>query len=165
MDLLAHRGPDGHGFWNDDTCWMLHRRLAIQDLSVAGQQPMQSPSGRYQMVFNGEIYNHLNLRKRFLCDVAFRGHSDTETLLALFERLGSGMLPHLVGMWAFVIWDVQEQQAFISRDRFGQKPLYWCKRDGDWFFSSELKPLLAGQGAQVYNPLAISEYLALGNYD
>jgi len=165
MDLLAHRGPDGHGFWNDDTCWMLHRRLAIQDLSVAGQQPMQSPSGRYQMVFNGEIYNHLNLRKRFLCDVSFRGHSDTETLLALFERLGSGMLPHLVGMWAFVIWDVQEQQAFISRDRFGQKPLYWCKRDGDWFFSSELKPLLAGQGAQVYNPLAISEYLALGNYD
>jgi asparagine synthase (glutamine-hydrolysing) len=165
ISTLAHRGPDGSGLWNDNVCWMMHRRLAIQDLSEAGKQPMVSPSGRYVISFNGEIYNHLELRKKYLGHFNFNGHSDTETLLALYELMGANMQQHLVGMWAFVIWDVQEQQAFISRDRFGQKPLYWVRDQTSWYFSSEIKPLLSIIQRVEVNSIAISEYIALGNYD
>jgi asparagine synthase (glutamine-hydrolysing) len=162
---LAHRGPDGNGLWNDGFCWITHTRLAIQDLSEAGKQPMVSHSGKYVISFNGEIYNHLDLRKRYLSDLKFKGHSDTETILALYERMGTAMLPHLVGMWAFVIWDKQNQEAIISRDRFGQKPLYWTRHTSAWFFSSEIQPLLTAESRTKINPLAISEYITLGNYD
>lgn len=163
--LLKHRGPDGHGVWSDENIALVHTRLAIIDLSSAGHQPMVSPNGRYIITFNGEIYNHLDLRKKFLPDARFNGHSDTETILALYERMGERMLEQLVGMWAFGIWDSLEKTLIVSRDRFGQKPLYYRKKSQTILFSSEIKPLLFKDGGDLVNPLALSEYLALGNYE
>lgn len=165
MKELAHRGPDDRGSWMDDHATLVHTRLSILDLSEAGHQPMVSQSGRYIITYNGEIYNHQELRSRFLLGVQFRGHSDTETLLALYEKLGHGMLTHLVGMWALGIWDTKEKKLFLSRDRFGQKPLYWVdlgKRQ--WIFASEQKALLPFVSERTLNHTAAVEYLSLGNY-
>jgi|GEM_PF-481838 len=161
---LAHRGPDDEGFWEDAQVTMVHLRLSILDLSEAGHQPMVSKGGDYIMVYNGEIYNHLELRKQFLKDWTFKGHSDTETILALYERFGEGMLPHLVGMWAMAIWDVRQQRLFVSRDRYGQKPLFFARTNDAWMFSSEVKPLLEFLPSRTANATAVAEYLALGNY-
>lgn len=164
---LQHRGPDGNGIWMDDNITLVHTRLSILDTSDAGSQPMASLDGRFVISYNGEIYNHLELRKRFLSDVKFRGHSDTETVLLLYERLGENMLQYMIGMWAFAIWDTKGKRLFISRDRYGQKPLYYRKVKGALFFSSEIGPLLKITNAKetTTNLLAISEYLALGNYE
>lgn len=164
LKSLNHRGPDGNGRWFDDDVILIHTRLAIQDLTEAGHQPMLSRSGRYIITFNGEIYNHLDLRKRFLADHIFTGHSDTETILALFEKLGARMLQHLLGMWAMAIWDTIEKKLFVSRDRYGQKPLYYVRVKDALFFSSEITPLLHQGADRNPNLLALSEYLALGNY-
>jgi len=163
IKLLHHRGPDGNGVWQDDNIIIVHTRLSIQDLTEAGKQPMISQSGRFIITFNGEIYNHLSLRKRFLPDHKFKGHADTETILELFEKMGEKMLPYLIGMWAFAIWDSTEKKLFVCRDRFGQKPLYRVKKDDSFFLASEIKPLLK-KGLNEFNVLAASEYLALGNY-
>lgn len=163
--LMVHRGPDGQGVFLDDDIALAHRRLAILDLSEAGAQPMHTQDERYVIVHNGEIYNHLDLRKRFLPDYLFKGHSDTETLLALYALQGKNMLSHLVGMWAFGIWDKTDKKLFISRDRYGQKPLYWRKNaDKSLVFASEIKPLLFDGEKSAMNPTAVVEYLALGNY-
>ncbi|MDB5273292.1 MAG: hypothetical protein JWO58_1659 [Chitinophagaceae bacterium] len=163
--LLQHRGPDGQGIFQDEYITLAHRRLAIIDLSDAGAQPMHSSDQRYVIVHNGEIYNHRELRTQFLPDTRFAGHSDTETLLALYAQLGETMLQHLVGMWAFAIWDTVKQTVFISRDRYGQKPLYYRKAtDGTLRFASEIKPLLEEGERPSMNETAVVEYLALGNY-
>lgn len=159
-DRILHRGPDSAGYWcNRNECIALgHRRLAIVDLSPAGQQPMHSASGRYVMAFNGEIYNHLDLRK-LLADAAapdakfgehqrtvWRGHSDTETLLAAFDIWGIEVaIKRVVGMFAFAVWDRQERVLTLGRDRLGEKPLYYgWQGKGDraaFLFASELKAL------------------------
>ncbi|MEZ5050574.1 MAG: asparagine synthase (glutamine-hydrolyzing) [Saprospiraceae bacterium] len=162
--LLLHRGPDDSGWFEDQSLVLVHRRLSILELSQAGHQPMESSSGRYVLVYNGEIYNHLELRKQFLTNHKFRGHSDSETIVELFDNLGPHMLSHLVGMWAIAIWDKKDQSLFLSRDRFGQKPLYWIKTNDGIFFSSEIKPLLRRLDSVSPNPTAMAEYLALGNY-
>jgi len=145
-DALAHRGPDGDGLWIDAAAGVVlgHRRLAIVDLSPAGAQPMLSTCGRYVLVYNGEIYNHLELRDT-LGGVAWRGHSDTETVLAMFTRHGvQATLHHLVGMFAMALWDRQDQCLVLVRDRMGEKPLYWGRLPaGDLVFGSELKALRA----------------------
>lgn len=165
IESLTHRGPDGKGVWDDGyEVSLIHRRLAVQDLTNAGHQPMMSPSGRYVISFNGEIYNHLELRKRFLGDARFNGHSDTETLVVLFERLGTSMLQYLVGMWAICIWDAVKKELFVSRDRFGQKPLYWARTKESIFISSEIRLILRFIEDREPNPLAVSEYLGAGNY-
>lgn len=165
IDLLRHRGPDGQGQWQDERAGLAHRRLAILELSEAGAQPMRSESGRYLISYNGEVYNHLKLRAKHFPGRPWRGHSDTETLLALFEKLGEGMFAEMVGMWAMAIWDTQEKRLLISRDRYGQKPLYYrFYPDGSFALSSEIKPLLQPGQKNPVNPLMAAEYLALGNY-
>ena len=163
--LMKHRGPDGEGIFQDDFVALAHRRLAILDLSEAGAQPMHTPDRRYVIAYNGEVYNHLELRNKFLPDYPFRGHSDTETILALYALQGVQMQQHLVGMWAIAIWDSLEKTMFISRDRYGQKPLYWrFAKNGSFHFASEMKPLLETDERPHLNPTALVEYLALGNY-
>jgi asparagine synthase (glutamine-hydrolysing) len=145
-DAIVHRGPDGSGEWVD-ACHGIalgHRRLAIVDLSEHGRQPMTSTCGRYTVVYNGEIYNHLELRAG-LDGFAWRGHSDTETLLACFTRHGViEALPKLVGMFALAVWDRDDHALILARDRMGEKPLYVGKLPGgDFVFGSELKALRA----------------------
>lgn len=140
---LVHRGPDSDGFWcsEEDGLAFGHRRLAIQDLSQAGHQPMASNSGRYIMVFNGEVYNHLELREQF-ADEIWRGHSDTETILACIDAWGfEKTLKQLTGMFAIALWDGEQSKLFLARDRLGEKPLFYTNQNGSLIFSSELKAL------------------------
>ena len=142
-DALEHRGPDDSGEWVDAETGVAlgHRRLSIIDLSPAGHQPMQSASGRYIFIFNGEIYNHLALRKE-LEDISWRGHSDTETLLVAFEQWGiETALQKSVGMFAFALWDRQDRALILGRDRLGEKPLYYGWQNKSFLFGSELKAL------------------------
>jgi asparagine synthase (glutamine-hydrolysing) len=144
-DAIVHRGPDDAGVWTDEEAGvaLAHRRLSILDLSPAGHQPMLSPSGRYVMVFNGEIYNHLTLRQR-LAGYGWRGHSDTETLLAGFERWGvEATLKKSVGMFAIALWDRETATLTLARDRLGEKPLYYGWQGEALLFGSELKALKA----------------------
>lgn len=146
-DSLLHRGPDDGDVWIDADAGigLGHRRLAILELSPAGRQPMHSACGRYVIAFNGEIYNHLELRgelKRAGITVAWRGHSDTETLLACFVAWGvQETLTRTVGMFAFALWDRSERRLHLARDRFGEKPLYYGWSRGAFVFGSELKAL------------------------
>ena len=163
--LLKHRGPDDTGIFNDDGVTLLHMRLSIIELSELGHQPMASSCGRYHIIFNGEIYNHLELRKKFLPNYPFKGHSDTETIIELFRLQQEKMLPFLVGMWAMIIWDKKTKNVFISRDRYGQKPLYTRRlNNGNWLLSSEMKPIINDNEQPGYNATALTEFIALGNY-
>ncbi len=143
---IAYRGPDSAGAWLDPEQQVAlgHRRLAILDLSPAGEQPMTSPSGRYVTVYNGEIYNHLELRERL--SGPWRGHSDTETLLAAIEAWGvEKALGECAGMFALALWDRHEKALILARDRLGEKPLYYgwqgTGEEAAFLFGSELKAL------------------------
>lgn len=148
---LVHRGPDDEGSWVDPGAGiaLTHRRLSILDLSSAGHQPMLSASGRHVLAYNGETYNHLELRaeleRRGLAPAAgWRGHSDTETLLAACDAWGlEATLERAVGMFALALWDRSEQTLFLARDRMGEKPLYYGRMGGLLLFGSELKALRA----------------------
>ncbi len=145
-DQIAHRGPDDSGVWvdHDSSIALAHRRLSILDLSPAGHQPMHSASGRYVLVFNGEVYNHLDLRKQLLSEgeISWRGHSDTETLLACIEAWGlERALQASVGMFAMAVWDRRERVLQLARDRMGEKPLYYGWQGDTLLFGSELKAL------------------------
>lgn len=146
LATIRHRGPDASGKWFDEAVGLGlgHVRLSILDLSEAGAQPMVSASGRYVMVFNGEVYNHLTIRAALevLSTQAWRGHSDTETLLAGIEAWGlEATLQRAAGMFALAIWDRQTQVLRLARDRLGEKPLYYCYRKDSFAFGSELKAL------------------------
>jgi len=146
---IQSRGPDDSGVWVDEAAGLAlaHRRLSIIDLSPAGHQPMHSPCGRFTLVFNGEIYNHEDLRHELeTVGGAFdwRGHSDTETLLAGLRHWGMDTcLQHLNGMFAFALWDRLERSLFLARDRMGEKPLYYGRSGKSFLFGSELKALTA----------------------
>jgi len=142
-DALAHRGPDGEGFFLDGAVGLGHRRLSILDLSVAGCQPMASRNGRYHITYNGEIYNFVELRRE-LTDLgfSFQTSTDTEVLLAAFVCWGPACLKKLNGMWAFAIWDKQARTLFLARDRFGVKPLFICHAPKRFAFASEIKALI-----------------------
>ncbi len=144
---LVHRGPDSGGVWKDaDTGLALaHRRLAIQDLSQFGHQPMHSSSGRYATVFNGEIYNFKSLAAELAeHGHRFNGHSDTEVVLAAIEQWGiENALLKFVGMFALAIWDRQTKKLFLCRDRSGEKPLYYGWLNNQFVFASELKPIIS----------------------
>lgn len=142
-NAIAHRGPDDSGEWLDADAGigLAHRRLSIVDLSPAGHQPMLSPGGRFVIAFNGEIYNHLDLRAA-LPSVAWRGHSDTETLLAAFDAFGvEATLARAAGMFAFALWDRSDRSLVLARDRLGEKPLYYGWQGDAFLFGSELKAL------------------------
>lgn len=146
-NAIRHRGPDDGGTWVDQAAGigLGHRRLSVLDLSPAGHQPMTSAGGRYVIAFNGEIYNHLELRQALHDShngAAWRGHSDTETLLAAFEYWGvKETLHRLVGMFALALWDRHERVLILARDRMGEKPLYYGWQGNTFLFGSELKAL------------------------
>jgi len=146
---IRHRGPDDAGIWLDEGSGLAlaHRRLSIIDLSPAGHQPMVSPCGRFILVYNGEIYNHQGLRADLENEGGhfdWRGHSDTETLLAGLRHWGvEGTLERLNGMFAFALWDKAEHALFLARDRMGEKPLYYGTSGDSFLFGSELKSLKA----------------------
>jgi asparagine synthase (glutamine-hydrolysing) len=146
-DIIAHRGPDGEGQWvnKEGSVGLGHRRLAIIDLSDAGFQPMFTPDKRYSIVFNGEIYNFIELREQMIKEeISFSSHSDTEVLLKLYIDKGEDCVKYLDGMFAFAIYDETEQKLFCARDRFGEKPFYYHYEPGKHFvFGSEIKVLQA----------------------
>lgn len=142
IDTMVHRGPDGSGVFSDRHVSLGHRRLSIIDLSL-GQQPMSNAAKTLWVTFNGEIYNFVELRDELEhAGFAFRTHSDTEVLLALYQQYGTGMLSRLNGMFAFAIWDVCNRTLFLARDRVGKKPLYYYHDRERFLFASELKALL-----------------------
>jgi asparagine synthase (glutamine-hydrolysing) len=147
---LAHRGPDGHDIWIDRDAGvaLVHRRLAIVDLSPAGHQPMLSADGCFVITYNGEVYSHREIRAELEAKGhLFRGHSDTEVILESIARIGvSATAKRLIGMFALAVWDRQERTLTLVRDRVGIKPLYWAKFGELFVFGSELKALRAHPG-------------------
>lgn len=166
-DTIRNRGPDGYGEWVDSTHGVAfaHRRLAIVDLSESANQPMASASGRYIITFNGEIYNFLRLRQELdKLGQVFAGHSDTEVMLAAFDRWGvHGALQRFIGMFAFGLWDRQERRLYLARDRIGKKPLYFTMQGATLVFGSELKPFAAVPGVRLeVDPIALGMMLRVG---
>jgi asparagine synthase (glutamine-hydrolysing) len=164
-DALRHRGPDAGGAWSDPEAGIAlsHRRLAIIDLSPAGAQPMISPDGRFVVVFNGEIYNHLDLRAELeqAAPIPWRGHSDTETLVHGIVRWGlEATLQRAVGMFALAVWDRLDRTLALARDRIGEKPLFYGWGRNGLIFGSELKALRQAPGFDnAVNPDTLSLYL------
>lgn len=163
-DTLAHRGPDGEGFWINNThqVGLAHRRLAIIDLSNAASQPMHYQN-RYSIVYNGEIYNYKELTQ----DLSKQGYhfsteSDTEVLLAAYDCYGDKCVDYLDGMFAFAIWDEVEQLFFAARDRFGEKPFYYVKQGNIFLFASEMKALWAAGVEKRVDTKMLINYIVLG---
>ena len=162
--LLAHRGPDGEGHWSDERCELVHRRLALIDLSPTGHQPMGNEDGSVWVVYNGEIYNYreltAELKRR---GHRFRGTSDTEVLVHLYEESGEQMVSLLRGIFAFAIYDRRQGRLLLARDRFGVKPLYYARHAGQWVFASEMKAILALAGFRPeIDRQACYDFLGLG---
>jgi asparagine synthase (glutamine-hydrolysing) len=140
---IAHRGPDGEGTWTDAHAALGHRRLSIIDLSDRGREPMLSADGTLVLVCNGEIYNYRGLRSQFVVEgYAFRSNTDIEVILPLYEKYGERCVDHLVGMFAFALWDTRRRRLLLVRDRVGEKPLYVAAKNDRLAFSSEPKGLL-----------------------
>ena len=159
LDALAHRGPDASGRWQSQNVRFFHTRLAVQELSDGGAQPMQHQ--HLVVVFNGEIYNHLALRKKF--NLACTSGSDTETLLHLYEKMGAQMLDELDGMFAFAIADTRVRKLLLARDRAGVKPLYVYQSGAQLAFSSELGALQTALGLLV-DERTVGQFLAFGYF-
>lgn len=163
-DALAHRGPDGEGHWLDPSAGIAlgHRRLSIIDLSPAGAQPMACLD-RYSVIHNGEIYNHIELRELLESKgYRFRSRTDTEVIPAAYDHFGPDCLKHFDGMFAFALWDRREQQLFLARDRFGEKPLYLYQDDTQFLFASEMKALWAAGIQKDLNPPMLYNFITLG---
>lgn len=158
LERIRHRGPDGSGIWvsRDARVGLGHVRLAIIDLD-SGAQPMTSDDGRYVIVFNGEIYNYIELREE-LGGQSFKTASDTEVILRAYQRWGEGCLSRLRGMFAIAVWDTVEERLFLARDRFGIKPLYWAVTKNGLYFSSEIKALVPFLDSRSVNRNALSDY-------
>jgi asparagine synthase (glutamine-hydrolysing) len=160
-DRVRHRGPDDEGQFLHQALALGHRRLSILDLSSAGHQPMQRD--QYVVVFNGEIYNYIELRSELQeAGYAFHTGTDTEVLLASYERWGQSCVHHFNGMWAFVLFDLRRQLLFCSRDRFGVKPLYYYDRGDRFFLASEIKQLLPEMPKRRAHAGKLVDYLVLG---
>lgn len=164
LDGLVHRGPDGRGLFESDGVCLGHLRLAIIDLSDAGLEPFASDDGRLQLVFNGEIYNYLELREELrVRGHRFRTQTDTEVLLSSYREWGERCVEHFNGMWAFAIWDVERRTLFCSRDRLGVKPLYYRLDGSRLAFASE--PWVLGGDSPRPNLPVIRDYLEHGYLD
>lgn len=166
-DTLAHRGPDGVGLWHTTGVTFGHRRLSILDLSDNGKQPMSYADGRYHITFNGEIYNFLEIRSELEAQgYQFHSQSDTEVVLAAFHAWGEACLGRFNGMWAFAIWDAQEKALFLSRDRFGKKPLFYTiLPDGKFAFASEMKAFFPLLGEVRPNRALVMDARRIFNYE
>lgn len=140
-DSLTHRGPDAGGIAELGVVGFAHRRLSILDLSMTGNQPMHTADGSISLIFNGEIFNYKELKKEFLSAYTFKGSSDTEVLLYLYQELGESFLKKIKGMFALAIYDARNGRLLLARDHLGKKPLYWTKNNDTLIFGSELKAL------------------------
>jgi asparagine synthase (glutamine-hydrolysing) len=160
-DVIAHRGPDEEGFYVEDRVGLGHRRLSIIDIA-GGQQPLFNEDETVAIVFNGEIYNYLELARA----VEARGHrlrtnSDTETIVHLYEEFGEACVSLLRGMFAFAIWDSRQQKLFLARDRVGKKPLYYSDYQGRFIFGSELKAVIENESVpRELDPCALADYFS-----
>src|SRR5437867_2818999 len=161
--IMAQRGPDDDGFYTDGPAGIGMRRLSIVDLAT-GHQPISNEDGSLWIVFNGEIYNHLSLREQLIArGHSYRTHSDTETIIHLFEEFGRDCVHHLRGMFAFSIWDRNKKTLFIARDRLGIKPLYYHLTPERLLFGSEVKVILANGGiCPQFDRATLPEFLAFG---
>jgi asparagine synthase (glutamine-hydrolysing) len=166
-DKLIHRGPDGKGKYISNKIGLIHRRLAIIDLAEDGAQPMSNEDGSLWIVFNGEIYNYIELReelKRY--GHIFKSQSDTEVIIHAYEQWGRGCLNKFNGMWAFALWDENTHQLFCARDRFGIKPFYYALYKDSFIFASEIKALLAYHGIGITpNDYMVKLFLTCGVKD
>jgi asparagine synthase (glutamine-hydrolysing) len=161
-EVLSHRGPDGRGMFIDGPVGLAHRRLAIVDVSTAGEQPMTNEDGSVWIAFNGEIYNHASLRPGLEAKGhRYRSRCDTETIVHLYEEEGARAVEHLHGMFAFAIWDKKRQELLLARDRLGIKPLYYAMNGDGLIFGSEIKSLFAsGSLRPSFNEEALPEFLS-----
>jgi asparagine synthase (glutamine-hydrolysing) len=164
LEVTKHRGPDASESWMDTTCCLGHNRLSIIDLHIASNQPMQSNCGRYVIVFNGEIYNYLELKETLKLEYTFKTQSDTEVLLAAFIKYGTNVAENLNGMFAFLIWDKEDKKVFACRDRFGVKPFYFTIHNGNFYFASEIKAFFAARIPKKENWKVWANYLVYGSY-
>lgn len=164
LDAQKHRGPDAMQVWQDSFVTLGHNRLSIIDLSEQANQPMHSSCGRYVVVFNGEIYNYIELRKELKNEFHFTTHSDTEVLLCAYSKWGNKMLSKLNGMFSIAIWDTKEKKLFLARDRFGVKPLYYYQDAEKLLFASEIKSLWAAGVVKNKKVKVWSNYLSFGTY-
>ena len=167
MSIQKHRGPDDEGVFIEDNVGFGFVRLSILDLSPAGHQPMFSADDRYVIVYNGEIFNYIELREELKSNgYSFQSNTDTEVLLAAYQHWGEDCLNHLNGMWAFVIYDRKNKNIFVSRDRYGIKPLYYYKNENTFAFSSEITPLLnLLPGKPIPDNHSIFDYLVFNRTD
>ncbi|WP_396175223.1 asparagine synthase (glutamine-hydrolyzing) [Flavobacterium sp.] len=159
-----HRGPDATNTWSDGTVYLGHNRLSIIDLSDTANQPMISTCGNYVIVFNGEIYNYLELKNQLQAEYDFKTVSDTEVLLAAYIKWGVNMLEKLNGMFSFSIWNTQTKKLFVARDRFGVKPFYYCIFKSQFYFASEIKTLFAAGIPKNKNQKVWANYFSFGTY-
>ncbi len=162
-DVIGHRGPDGEGFWINDekTVGFGFRRLAILDLSANGDQPMSYADGRFTIIFNGEIYNYIEIRRELENKgYKFKSGSDTEVLLANFQEKGAACVNDFDGMFAFAIWDEKTRKLFCARDRFGEKPFFYAVYEGALYFASEMKSLWSNGIPRIVGEKMLFEFLA-----
>ena len=165
-EAIAHRGPDGQGVYSDGPLALGHRRLAVLDLSDSGRQPMTTPSGRFVIVYNGEVYNFRELRRELeLCGHAFLSRTDTEVVLAAWAEWGPAALDRFNGMFAFAVWDRKEGTLWLARDRYGIKPVYWTRTRQVVVFGSEIKALLTHpEVSATLDVSGLVEYLSFQNF-
>src|SRR5260370_5806633 len=161
---ITHRGPDESGFYTGGHVGMAMRRLSVLDLQ-SGKQPVTNEDGSVWLVYNGEIYNHAELRRQLEeRGHRYRSHSDTETIVHLYEEYGQECVKHLRGMFAFAVWDSHRHTLFMARDRLGIKPLYFLNQGGRVLFASEIKEFLGHPGGRAeLNHDALPELLAFAN--
>ena len=163
-----HRGPDAEGIFisEDHFAGLAHNRLSIIDLSTEAKQPMQDATGRFLIVFNGEVYNYLELKGMLAPEFSFKTKTDTEVILYAYIKWGKACLDKFIGMFAIAIWDNKEKTLWVARDRFGVKPLYYAfDSDKNFYFASEIKALHAAGIPKISNRSAWAAYLGYGRYD
>lgn len=161
IEIISHRGPDSNGTYFKDNLFLGHTRLSIQDLSENGSQPMFSSDKRYVIIFNGEVYNHLDIRREFLTDINFKSSSDTETVLYAYIKHGVSIFEKMNGIFALAIFDNEEDEIVIARDHFGVKPLYFFSKKDLFLFGSELKSFLPFKIDLSFCPEAVFNYISL----
>ena len=159
IDLIAHRGPDNKSHTLEQNLFFGHTRLSILDLSENGSQPMYSADGNYLLIFNGEVYNHLDLRNEFLSEVQFKSTSDTETILYGLIKLGQEFINKMNGIFALCFVNLQNNDFLLLRDQFGVKPLYYSHYNNDLFFASEMKALIPHLTTKTINKRSIINYV------
>ena len=166
-DKMIHRGPDAEGQWIDKRVALGHRRLSIIDLDAKSNQPMFSHDKRFVIIYNGEIYNYVELKEELVKKGAcFKTNSDTEVILEAYRMYGTDCFNKFNGMWAFALYDMEEQKVILCRDRFGIKPLYIVDNNNAFIFASEMKAIIeAFPNENIPNEVWISRYIPYSRWE